>query len=129
MNLPNVRESRSDGGALVALLLTFFATHTPAAFAGDSEMAQQRVRLGDLNLNDPKGVAVAYGRLLWAAEHVCPCADSADFWLRVTAQPCLVQAISQAIDSIGSPSLRTYAQSQRLFRLQWTPATTRSAGR
>ena len=129
MKKPIAGRSRSGRGALIALLLTAFATNTPVAFAADSEPAQQRVRLGDLNLNDPNGVAVAYGRLLWAAERVCPYADSADFWLRVTAQPCLVQAISQAIDSIGSPSLRTYADSQRLFRLQWMPDATRSASR
>jgi UrcA family protein len=126
MTTPHVGQLRSGGGTLVALLLTFFATHTSVAFAEDSDIAQQRVWLGDLNLNDPKGVAAAYSRLLWAAEHVCPLADSADFWLRVTAQPCLVQAISQAIDTIGAPSLRTYAQSQRLFRLRWQPQTTRS---
>ena len=114
---------------LAAVLLTVLVTHIPVASAADSEVAQQRVRLGDLNLNDPGGVAVAYNRLLWAAQRVCPFTDSADFWLRVTAQPCLVQAISQAMDSIGSPSLRAYAQSQRLFRLQWMQETTRMSSR
>jgi UrcA family protein len=127
--MKNVGRSRSGRGTLIALLLTAFATNIPVAFAADSETAQQRVRLGDLNLNEPSGVAVAYNRLLSAAQRVCPFTDSADFWLRVTAQPCLVQAISQAIDSIGSPTLRTYAQSQRLFRLQWMQETTRIAAK
>jgi len=127
--MKNPGRSCSGRGTLVALLLTTFATHTLVAIAADPETAQQRVRLGDLNLNDPSGAAIAYGRLLWAAQRVCPFTDSADFWLRVTAQPCLVQAISQAIDSIGSPSLRTYAHSQRLFRLQWMQDTTRTGSR
>ena len=105
-------------GTLIALLLTAFVTNSPAAFSADSETVQQRVSLADLNLNDPNGVAVAYGRLLWAARHVCPFADSSDSWLRVTARPCLVQTIGRAVDSIGSPSLKTYARSQPLFRLQ-----------
>ena len=125
----NVGRSRSARATLIALLLTAFATSTPVALAAESDPAQERVRLGDLNLNDPHGAAVAYGRLLWAAQRVCPFADSADFWLRVAAQQCLVQAISQAVDSIGSPSLRTYAQSQRLFRLQWMQQTTRPGSR
>jgi len=125
----NVGRSRSGRGMLIALLLTGFATSTPVALAAESDAAQQRIRLGDLNLNDPRGAAVAYGRLLWAAQRVCPFTDSADFWLRVAAQPCLVRAISQAVDSIGSPSLRTYAQSQRLFRLQWMQQTTSPGSR
>ena len=125
----NVGRSRSGRGMLIALLLTAFATSTPIALAAESDPVQERVRLGDLNLNDPHGAAVAYGRLLWAAQRVCPFADSADFWLRVAAQPCLVRAISQAVDSIGSPSLRTYAQSQRLFRLQWMQQTTSPSSR
>ena len=125
----NVGRSRSARGTLIALLLTAFATPTPVALAAESDPAQERVRLGDLNLNDPHGAAVAYGRLLWAAQRVCPFADSADFWLRVAAQPCLVGAISQAVDSLGSPSLRTYAQSQRLFRLQWMQQTTSPGSR
>lgn len=129
MNVFNAGRSGSGRGALIALLLSTCATHIPVAFAADSEPVQQRVRLGDLNLNDPSGVAAAYGRLLWAAQRVCPFTDSADFWLRVSAQPCLVQSISEAIDSIGSPSLRAYADSQRLFRLQWMQGSTRLSSR
>jgi len=84
---------------------------------------QQVVRIGDLNLRNTKGVAVAYGRLHWAAERVCPFADSADYWLRSSAASCVVRAISEAVDSIGSPLLRAYAQSQPLFRLQQAQAS------
>jgi hypothetical protein len=34
----------------------------------------------------------------------------------------VIQAISRAVDSIGSPQLSAYAQSQPLFRLQQVQA-------
>jgi UrcA family protein len=104
----------------VAGLLCAYGSITGAGFAAEPETLppQQVVRIGDLNLSDSKGVAVAYVRLVWAAERVCPFADSSDHWLRVSATPCVMQAVSRAVDSIGSPQLSAYTQSQPLFRLQ-----------
>jgi UrcA family protein len=79
---------------------------------------QELVRIRDLNLRDPQGVATAYNRLLWAAERVCAGADSADYWVRESAAPCIIQAVSRAINSIGAPQLSVYAQAQPLFRLR-----------
>ena len=91
-----------------------------AVFAADIKAAppQEVVRIGDLNLRDSRGVAAAYGRLLWAAQRVCAGADSADYWVRESATPCIIQAVSRAIDSIGAPLLTAYAQAQPLFRLR-----------
>jgi UrcA family protein len=91
-----------------------------AVFAADIKAAppQEVVRIGDLNLRDSRGVAAAYGRLLWAAQRVCAGADSADYWVRESATPCIIQAVSRAIDSIGAPLLTAYAQTQPLFRLR-----------
>jgi UrcA family protein len=88
------------------------------AFAAEMEAAppQEVVRIGDLNLHDPRGIAAAYGRLLWAAQRVCTGADSADYWVRESATPCLTQAVSQAVDRIGAPQLIAYALAQPLFR-------------
>jgi UrcA family protein len=104
----------------IAGLLCAYGSITGAGFAAEPETPppQQTVRIGDLNLHDSRGVAVAYGRLVWAAERVCPFADSSDYWLRVSAARCVTRAISQAVDSIGSPQLSAYTQSQPLFRLQ-----------
>lgn len=77
---------------------------------------QEVVRMSDLNLRDSRGIAVAYNRLLWAAQRVCPGTDSADYWVRESAVPCVIQAVSRAIGSIGSHQLATYAQEQPLFR-------------
>jgi UrcA family protein len=77
---------------------------------------QQVVRIGDLNLRDTHGVAAAYNRILWAAQRVCPSTDSSDFWVRLSAMPCVTQAVSRAVDNIGSPQLSEYVQSQPLFR-------------
>ena len=89
-------------------------------FAAEIEAAPPReiVRIGDLNLDDSRGVATAYSRLLWAAQHVCAGTDSADYWVRESAVPCVIQAVSRAIDSIGAPRLAAYAQAQPLFRLK-----------
>jgi UrcA family protein len=104
----------------IAGLLCVYGSITGAGFAAEPETPppQRVVKIGDLNLDDSRGVAVAYGRLLWAAERVCPFADSSDYWLRVSAAPCVIQAVSRAVDSIGSPQLSAYTQSQPLFRLQ-----------
>jgi UrcA family protein len=104
----------------IAGLLCAYGSMTGAGFAAEPESPppQQVVRIGDLNLGDSRGVAMAYGRLLWAAERVCPFADSSDYWLRVSAAPCVMQAVRRAVEGIGSPQLSAYTQSQPLFRLQ-----------
>ena len=86
--------------------------------AAEFEAAPPRevVRIGDLNLHDSRGIAAAYGRLLWAAQRVCTGADSADYWVRESATPCLIQAVSRAVDSIGAPELIAYAFAQPLLR-------------
>src|SRR6266702_6679421 len=96
-----------------------------AGFTGELEMSPPRqvVRIGDLNLNDSRGIAAAYVRLLWAAERVCPFTDSSDHWLKVSSEPCVMRAVSQAVDTIGSPELSVYMQSQPLFRLRSAQAT------
>ena len=106
---------------VIAGLLTVYGSIVGVAsvFATEIEaVPQQVVRLGDLNLRDSRGVAVAYNRLLWAAQRVCAGADSADYWVRESAAPCIIQAVSRAIDSLGAPRLSAYAQAQPLFRLR-----------
>jgi UrcA family protein len=106
---------------LIAGLLTAYGSIVGVAtvFAAEIEAAPQEVvRIGDLNLRDSRGVAAAYNRLLWAAQRVCTGADSADYWVRESAAPCVIQAVSRAIDSIGAPQLTAYAQAQPLFRLR-----------
>src|SRR5438105_11379392 len=115
---------RRRWGMLIAGLVSAYGCMSTTGFAAEPEVSapQEVVRIGDLNLGDSRGIAVAYGRLLWAAQRVCPFADSSDYWLRVSAAPCLIQAVSRAVDSIGSPQLRAYTQSQPLFRLQQVQA-------
>ena len=107
---------------LIAGLLAAYGSIVGVAkvFAAETEVAppQEVVRIGDLNLRDSRGVATAYNRLLWAAQHVCTGADSVDYWVREGAAPCVFQAVSRAIDSIGEPQLTAYAQAQPLFRLR-----------
>lgn len=105
---------------LIAGLLAVYGSVVGVAkvFATENEvpLPQEVVRIGDLNLGDSRGVVAAYGRLLWAAQRVCAGADSADYWVREGAAPCIIQAVRLAIDSIGAPQLTAYAQAQPLFR-------------
>ena len=107
---------------LIAGLLAVYGSVIGVAkvFAAENEVAlpQEVVRISDLNLGDSRGVVAAYGRLVWAAQRVCTGADSADYWVREGAAPCVIQAVSVAIDSIGAPQLAAYAQAQPLFRLR-----------
>jgi UrcA family protein len=102
----------------IAGLLCVYSSVVGAGFAASSEAIppQEVVRIGDLNLGDARGIAVAYGRLLWAARRVCAGADSSDYWVRESASTCLIQAINQAIENIGKPQLTAYAHAQPLFR-------------
>jgi UrcA family protein len=103
---------------LVAAHGCLIGVTTVSAAELEAAPPQEVVRMGDLNLRDSRGVAAAYSRLLWAAEHVCAGSDSADYWVRESAVPCITQAVSRAIDSIGSHQLAAYAQAQPLFRLR-----------
>jgi UrcA family protein len=107
---------------LIGGLLAGYASILGVANVFAAEIAaplpQEVVRIGDLNLHDPRGVAAAYNRLLWAAQRVCTGTDSADYWVRESAAPCVIQAVSRAIDRIGAPQLTAYAQAQPLFRLR-----------
>src|ERR1700722_12969659 len=106
---------------LVGVLLAAYGGIAAVAAAEvDAAPPQQVVRFGDLNLRDSRGVAAVYGRLVWAAGHVCAGADSADHWVRQSAKPCIIQAVSRATASIGAPALTAYAQAQPLFRARRT---------
>ena len=112
---------------LIAGLLAAYGSILGVApvFAAEIEAAppQEVVRIGDLNLDDSRGVATAYSRLLWAAQHVCAGTDSADYWVRESTAPCVIRAVSRAIDSIGAPQLLAYALAQPLFRLRRADTT------
>ena len=103
---------------IAGLLASTVGVATVCAAENEAAPPQQVVRFGDLNLSDSHGVAAAYGRLIWAARRVCAGADSADYWIRESATPCIIQAVSRAVDSIGAPRLTQYALSQPLFRLR-----------
>jgi UrcA family protein len=106
---------------IVGVLLVAYGGFAGVAAAEiDAAPPQQVVRFGDLNLRDSRGVAAVYGRLVWAARHVCAGEDSADHWVRQSAKPCIIQAVSRAIDSIGAPALTVYARAQPLFRARRT---------
>jgi UrcA family protein len=111
---------------VIAGLLVFYGSSagvgTISAAESAADLPQVVVRIGDLNLGNSRGISTAYNRLLSAAQRVCAGADSADYWVRESAIPCIIQAVSRAIDTIGVPQLNTYAQAQPLFRLRHAEA-------
>jgi len=121
----NIVRRRWRSTALGAVALSAGLTILSFPATAGNELPQLRVRLADLDLTRPKDVAVAYGRLRWAAAQVCPLADSASYWLRESAQPCVTAAIRQAVQSIGSPKLTAYSQERTEHEAQQAPAQTR----
>ena len=113
---------RRSNWKLIAGLLAAYGSSigvvTVSAAEIEAAPPQEVVKLGDLNLHDSRGIAAAYNRLVWAARRVCAGTDSADYWVREGAVPCVIQAVSRAIDSTGSHQLAAYAQAQPLFRLR-----------
>lgn len=83
-----------------------------------ADLPQWRVSLADLDLGNPKDVATAYSRLHWAAVQVCPLADSSNYWLRVSAQPCVATAVRRAVERIGAPLLTAYELKESPHALQ-----------
>ena len=76
--------------------------------SAETQPPRMVVRYGDLNLSRAVDVEKAYIRLRRAATVVCPFADSSNYWLRVTAQPCVSAAIGRAVENINAPRLRSY---------------------
>src|ERR1700742_4263479 len=122
MNVMRNRCLKLAAGLLAAYIGAVGVANAAEDAAG---LPHETVRLGDLNLGNTRGVATAYGRLVWAAQRVCAGADSADYWVRESAIPCIVQAVSRAIDSVGAPQLAAYAQAQPLFRVRRAEAVAR----
>lgn len=110
---------------MLAVYGSLFGVATASAATTEAALPREVVRIGDLNLGDSRGITAAYNRLVWAAQRVCAGTDSADYWVRENALQCVMQAVSQAIDCIGSHQLSVYALAQPLFRLRRTQQVAR----
>jgi UrcA family protein len=75
-----------------------------SAAADDSEVRSETVHFADLNLSTPQGATALYRRIKWAAEDVCGWNDDL-LEMQVHAQPCVDEAIADAVTRVGRVEL------------------------
>jgi UrcA family protein len=93
------------GGLLLAGALTALPAH-----AGTAPALQ--VKVGDLDLTHPAGVAILYRRLQFAAQQVC--GPSVVTGSRIESSPqkaCVKDAVDTAVRQIDRPALTAYHRS------------------
>ncbi len=82
-----------------------FASTPPAG----EEVRRIVVRFGDLNLEQPAGVAVLYRRLKLAAKQVCGESEPPGSAITSAAwRACEAQAVDRAVVTVDRPSLTAY---------------------
>ena len=86
------------------LLLTGLAT----AAVSDDAAPSVTVRYHDLNLNDPEGVAILYGRIRRAADEVCHSLDGRDLMRESFWSECFNHAVAKAVNTVHNTSLSAY---------------------
>ncbi len=87
---------------------------TPAEISG---VRSAPVRYGDLDLNRPADARKLYSRIRLAARHVCGNPDIRNLADVARSQPCLEQAVDDAVARVNSPELTAiHYNSQRLAR-------------
>lgn len=75
------------------------------AARADTPVASQVVTFKDLNLNNPEGAAVLYGRIKRAAYEVCGHWDNFNLSQIHVQQMCISDAVSRAVAQVNSPML------------------------
>ncbi len=93
-------------GSLAAIVLGASALLN-GAVAGEGP-AQQVVKFGDLNLNNPAGVAVLSKRLHAAAEGVCQPFSGMDPGSFSRYRACVSESLARAVAQVNVPALTAY---------------------
>jgi UrcA family protein len=73
------------------------------------DVAAKRVRFDDLNITDPAGAKVLYGRIRAAAQTVCASYDRGDPANRALTQECVKKAIGAGVMKVNVPTLTALA--------------------
>ncbi len=122
MTAPRVSRSTlvTNFAATVALAGMSFAGVAAAGDAASSatvEVARVVVGYGDLDLDTERGAAALQRRIAAAARQVCGAPSPRDLRLHRMAQECMSEAISRAVDDVGSPRLaKLHAGRHRALR-------------
>jgi UrcA family protein len=94
--------------AAIAAAITgclFVATLGVATAAPSDSPPTVRVNYADLDLTTEQGARVLYGRIVAAAELVCPYAEMQNLTLYWKSRVCQKRAIAEAVAHVGSPRL------------------------
>src|ERR1700692_3487115 len=75
------------------------------ATEGVPSMPSKRVRFDDLNIADPAGAKVLYGRIRAAAREVCATHYSRDLENRAPKQACVKKAIDDGVMKVNALTL------------------------
>jgi UrcA family protein len=82
-----------------------FASTTP----GGEDVRRVTVRFGDLNLEQPRGVAKLYGRLRLAAAQVCGDPQQpGEALMSAEWRACVAQAVERAVVTVDRPAVTAY---------------------
>ncbi len=94
--------------AAVAVAITgslFAATLGVASAAPSDSPPSIRVSYADLDLSTDRGVRILYGRIVAAAQQVCPDVEMQNLTLYWKMRACQKRAIAAAVQQVGSPRL------------------------
>jgi len=94
--------------AAVALFCAGFVMHSAAGGSVTGEPLKHVVSYGDLDLNQPQGIATLYARVQNAAIDVCAPLESVDMSRRAHLEPCIAAATSRAVRNVNVPALTAY---------------------
>jgi UrcA family protein len=82
-----------------------FASTAPAA----EDVRRVTVRFGDLNLEQPRGVAALYGRLRLAAAQACGEPERpGEAFMSADWRACVAQAVERAVVAVDRPAVTAY---------------------
>jgi UrcA family protein len=99
--------------SLAGALVAFAATPAAADVRVGDGSRSVVVRYHDLDTNTEVGAESLYRRVVAAARRVCPDTGVRDLNYRRQVDACRQEAISRAIDAVGSPKLAAVLQSRR----------------
>ena len=108
------RSSLTVSIAVAILSIGGTALAVPEATAGAAAALPARVvRFDDLNLGQPRGVAILYGRIQAAAGQVCGDAQRVGSRIVSTAwQVCVAKAVDRAVARVDRPALTAYHEAR-----------------
>jgi len=104
MTMNTMTPSSGPRGLIATAILGALASSVSAVSAADAgtEPVSLTVKFADLNVSQPRGAAVLYGRINVAAENAC-----SFYWFKSDAdeERCVHDAIANAVMKVNQPAL------------------------